>query len=232
MCYVHESKIDWGDGVESTVVDMKTAKSRFAGLVKKYAATCDCDSVTMCFTSRKNFRYNVYPEYKANRVYERKELFPKLLEWIEGRYHFVRMDFLEADDVMGVLATKEPGQHVIATIDKDLDQIPGNHYNWLHNRKYKQNKLKADRLFYQQIMCGDPTDNYFGIKGVGPVRAKKLLDETPKHYRWKAILELFESKGYDEKYALQMARVARICRVEDFDFEINEPILWTPKEGE
>jgi DNA polymerase-1 len=141
------------------------------------------------------------------------------------------MDFLEADDVMGVMATKEPDDHVIATIDKDLDQIPGRHFNWNKNKKYTVNSLKADRLFYTQIMAGDPTDNYYGIKGVGPVAAKKLLDETPKHRRWEEILKLFISKGYTEEYALQMARVARICRAEDYNFETEEPILWTPKES-
>ena len=173
MCHAHEKTIDWGDGVVSTQMEPHVAKSRLANLVSKYAATCKCDSVTMCLTSRKNFRYNVYPEYKANRVFERKQLFPILLEWMEGRYNCLRMDFLEADDVMGIMATKEPGKHVIATIDKDLLQIPGKHYNWLHDKKTTQNVLKADRLFWTQIMAGDPTDNYFGIKGVGPVKAKK-----------------------------------------------------------
>jgi len=231
MCFAHEKKIDWGDGVVSVQSEPHIAKSRLANMIKKYAATNECESVTMCFTSRKNFRYNVYPEYKANRVFERTEMFPILLKWMEGRYNCLRMDFLEADDVMGVMATKEPGKHVIATIDKDLLQIPGKHYNWMHDSKLTQNVHKADRLFYTQIMAGDPTDNYFGIKGVGPVKAKAVLDATPKHERWPTILKLFKSKGYDEEYALQMARVARICRVEDYNFETKEPILWTPEEN-
>jgi DNA polymerase-1 len=231
LCWAHEKKIDWGDGIESVQVDEYVAKGRFKKMVKQYAETCGCDSVTMCFTARKNFRYNVYPEYKANRVFERKQLFPILTKWIEGRYHCLRMDFLEADDVMGIMATKEPDKHVIATIDKDLLQIPGRHYNWMHNKKTTQNVLKADRLFYTQIMAGDPTDNYFGIKGVGPAKARKVLDSCQKHERWNAILKLFKSKGYTEEYALQMARVARICRAEDYDFDKKEPILWSPKES-
>lgn len=232
MCFAHEKKIDWGDGVESVMMEPHVAKGRLKNMIAKYAAINDCDSVTLCFTSRKNFRYNVYPDYKANRVFDRTQLFPILIEWMESRYYCLRMDMLEADDVMGVMATKEPGEHVIATIDKDLLQIPGQHYNWMHDRKETINTLKADRLFYTQVMAGDPTDNYFGIKGIGPVKAKKLLDATPKHERWSAILNLFIEKGYTEEYALQMARVARICRAEDYNFDTKEPILWTPKEGE
>jgi DNA polymerase-1 len=231
MCHAHEKSIDWGDGVQSVQMEPHIAKSRLANMIRKYARVNECESVTMCFTSRKNFRYNVYPEYKANRVFERKQLFPILLEWMEGRYNCLRMDYLEADDVMGVMATKEPGQHVVATIDKDLDQIPGLHYNWNHDKKYEINRTKADRLFYTQIMAGDPTDNYYGIKGVGPKTAHKLLDATPKRERWNAILKLFKKKGYTEEYALQMARVARICRAEDYNFNTGEPILWTPKES-
>lgn len=230
LCWSHEKTIDWGDGITSVDMNPGLAKRRFASMVERYRNICHCDSVMMCLTSKNNFRFDVYPEYKANREYEKKELFPIMLEWLEERYHCVRMPRIEADDVMGILTTKEPGQHVIASIDKDLDQIPGKHFNWNKNKKYEVNSLKADRLFYQQIMMGDPTDNYYGIKGVGPVKAKKLLDDTPKHYRWQAIVGLFEDNGMTEEDALQMARVARILRVEDYNFETKEPILWTPKE--
>lgn len=228
MCHAHEKEIDWGDGIISKDINEPLAKKRLAGLVEKYRRVCACDSVQMCFTSKNNFRFDVYPDYKANRPSKSMELFPILLDYCEERYHCVRMPKLEADDVMGIIATREPGEHIIASIDKDLNQIPGMHYNWNKNKRYEVNKLKADRLFYQQIMQGDPTDNYYGIKGVGPVRAKKLLDETPKHYRWRAILDLYLEKGMTEEDALTTARIARICRVEDYDFESEEPILWNP----
>jgi hypothetical protein len=37
---------------------------------------------------------------------------------------------IEADDVLGIMSTMEPGKWVICTIDKDLKQIEGWQYNW------------------------------------------------------------------------------------------------------
>ena len=38
----------------------------------------------------------------------------------------------------------------------------------------------------------------------------------------------YEKAGKTEEDALQMARVARICRFEDYDFKNNMVILWGP----
>jgi hypothetical protein len=51
---------------------------------------------------------------------------------------------------------------------------------------------------------------------------------TPEDYVWRAIVAAYEKAGKDVAYALTMARVARILRASDYDFDNQRPILWTP----
>ena len=41
-------------------------------------------------------------------------------------------------------------------------------------------------------------------------------------------LESYEKAGFGEEEALTQARVARICRAEDYDLETKKVILWEP----
>lgn len=67
----------------------------------------------------------------------------------------------EADDLMGIGAVQYG--HGIATLDKDLDGVPGWHYNWKKNTTYHVTELEADRFFYMQLLTGDSTDNIPGL---------------------------------------------------------------------
>ena len=61
---------------------------------------------------------------------------------------------------------------------------------------------------------------------MGPVKCSKKFETDGAS--WQSVVELFESKGFTEEDALLQARVARILRYEDYDFEKKEVILWTP----
>ena len=72
---------------------------------------------------------------------------------------------------------------VICSIDKDLLQVPGLHYNWVHDRSERNDtngkvSVSEDvglRKLYQQVLTGDSTDAILGIRGVGPVTARKII---------------------------------------------------------
>jgi DNA polymerase-1 len=137
-------------------------------------------------------------------------------------------DSLEADDVMGIMATRSPRSHVIASTDKDLKQVPGVHYNWRTDCMERVTTPDADYWFYFQVLTGDSTDGYSGCPGVGPRRAKAVLEgagEDP----WASVVAAFESKGLSEEDALAQARVARILRCDDYDLKHRRPILWRPR---
>jgi hypothetical protein len=63
------------------------------------------------------------------------------------------------------------------------------------------------------------------IAHVGKVKANKYLDELCE---WTTILATYQCKGLTEEDALIQARVAKILRYEDYDFDLKEVI---PEEG-
>ena len=137
-----------------------------------------------------NFRYSLFPEYKANRRNTPKPT--HLLgcrEYLIEKYDTVVSDGCEADDLMGVAqcaqTAKEPT--IIVSLDKDMLQVPGWHYSWhieggpRDKRWVKEAKLQeisaleGARHFYTQMLTGDSTDGIKGASGVGKVGAAKML---------------------------------------------------------
>ena len=61
---------------------------------------------------------------------------------------------IEADDILGILATSQKivkGNKIIVSIDKDLDQIAGLHYNPKNKEFYKVTPKEAEYNFYFQV---------------------------------------------------------------------------------
>jgi DNA polymerase-1 len=190
----------------------------------------------LCFSAKENFRKKVYSEYKAHRNSNKKPLgYGHLLEYAKNNYRCESIFELEADDVLGMLATlhgsSEDFTTVIASIDKDMETLPCYSYNMDKEKITHVNLEDANYNFYTQVLTGDPVDNYGGCPGIGKVTADKLLNEYhgSDEDLWQTIVETYEQKGLTEDDALVQARCARILRFEDYDFEKGEPILWEPK---
>jgi len=54
--------------------------------------------------------------------------------------------------------------------------IPGLHYNWIKNIIYETKQQDGIRHFYKQMLIGDTADNIFGIRGIGPKKAEKIIE--------------------------------------------------------
>jgi DNA polymerase-1 len=230
---VNEVEFQWTDEVSSKVADIGAAKDGIDFFHEMLLEDTGTTEAIYCFSSEPGFRYDVLPTYKYNRKgVERPDMLPELREHIEQNYKTKTKPRLEADDVMGVLSTIAPGKYVIATIDKDLKQIPGMHYRWATQWKdaemFEVSEEEADLYFYRQVLMGDPTDGYKGCPGIGPKRSSKVLKDVTDGKYWEAIVEAYESKGFTEEDALVQARVARILRKDDWDFDNNCHKLWTP----
>lgn len=127
----------------------------------------------------------------------RPVLYPELTEYLTKRWKAKTYKRVEADDAMGIYAYRafvqgKPG--CIATIDKDLDMIPGEHYNFASEEKalYFVEPEIADAKFFQQMLSGDSTDNIPGLPGVGESTAIKLLgDEEGIEARYQRVLGLY-----------------------------------------
>jgi DNA polymerase-1 len=184
----------------------------------------------MCFSSPPNFRYGVDPTYKNNRANSRKPLcYVELREQVENDFKCRAFPGLEADDVMGVLATHpktvRESQPIIVSQDKDMQTIPTQ--VWRQGELMTISEAQADYYHLYQTLVGDTSDGYKGCPGVGKVKAEKLL--TGITQRWPIVLEAFLKANLTEQDALTQARLARILRWSDWDNEKKQPILWSPK---
>ena len=138
-------------------------------------------------------------------------------------YQVIIMPELEADDSMGIYATKYPG-NIIVSPDKDMRQIPGKLYDFNETTLIKE--TDGRNWHYIQTLAGDATDGYSGVPGIGVKRAVVLFEKTG--YNWQTIKDAFAAKDLDEDVALLNARLAKILTKDDYDFNRTEPILWTP----
>lgn len=121
-----------------------------------------------------NFRRVINPQYKAHRdKLEKPYWLPFCLDYLEGAWEAEYVHGYEADDALGWY---QNSNSVICTIDKDLDMIPGHHYNFVKDTQYEIQAGEALQFFYKQMLIGDTSDNIFGIKGLGPAKSAKLID--------------------------------------------------------
>jgi 5'-3' exonuclease len=190
----------------------------------------------LCFSSPPNFRYTVDPTYKNNRANSRKPLcYVDLREQVEADFKCKALPGLEADDVMGIIATTPAiakRNPIIVSQDKDMQTIPTS--VWRQGELVNVTEDQADYYHMFQTLVGDTSDGYRGCPGVGKVKAEKLL-MSPNGVQplyvaamWPIVVAQFEKAKLTEQDALTQARLARILRYSDWDNEKKEPILWSP----
>lgn len=133
---------------------------------------------------RRNFRSDIYPDYKANRDSTPKpKYYRDIRDYLVGKWNGVICEGIEADDAVGIDAMDlGPDRAIIVSTDKDLKQIPGVHYDWTKGETYTVSAREGLTFFYEQMLSGDDTDNILGIKGIGPAKAKRALADckSPK----------------------------------------------------
>ena len=186
----------------------------------------DTNKLILFWTDTRNFRKTVDPSYKGNRIKRKPAGYLKLKTWCMESYEFVLLPNLEADDALGIYATKgDITNFVLVSPDKDMEQIPCRIYNL--KEEFTQTPEDAERKLWLQTLTGDSTDGYKGCPGIGPKSANYILDNRKGSY-WEACLETFEDKGLTEEDALRNLRLARILQVTDWDADKQEPILYTP----
>jgi len=228
-----QTSTDMGDGQYMLTADLDAAKANFDEMISSFQRTLKAAKAIIALTDRENFRKEIMPSYKANRKsVQRPLLLQPLREYVVSSYNAFIRPTLEADDVLGILATNPKiikERKIIVSTDKDLRTIPALHWNPdKQDAPQRVSEEEADRFFYSQILTGDPTDGYGGCPNVGKVKAAKLLCDVPVEDMWGIIVQQYEKAGLDVEAALQTARVARILRHVDYDYKERKPILWQP----
>lgn len=148
-------------------------------ILMKLLAELNSSDYQLFLTGKSNFRYDVFPEYKIARA---KVLKPQHLETV--RQHLMTewkanmSEGCEADDMLGIEQTRysELGmESMIVSIDKDLNTVPGWHYNPKHKKQYIVSPNDAIKFFYTQLLTGDSADGIKGAPGVGKVKAPGII---------------------------------------------------------
>lgn len=160
------------------------ATSRLRKTVEDLKLTTNCRDVEIYLSDslENNFRSSIFPLYKANRKASPKPAHYEKISnaLVEGYPTFVSVN-QEADDEIGIRAVSLGDDCIIASIDKDLLQIPGTHYNWVSNTWTKITPSEGLYRFYVQVLSGDSTDNItpsvgLSCPGVGARKASRYLE--------------------------------------------------------
>ena len=224
-CAANETEIDWGDEVITVTSRFSDAYSMVERELFKIATDLGCfDDSILFFTDSVNFRKRIDPAYKGHRNRKKPCGYRRVINKLKEDYQVVVMPELEADDALGIYATKEEG-HIICSPDKDMRQIPGDLYDF-SDGVVTITKEEGERWHYVQTLAGDQTDGYSGVPGFGIKRAQTFFEENG--YTWDSIVKAFESKGLDESAALRNAQLAKILQCTDYDFDTESVKLWTP----
>lgn len=147
-------------------------------------------------------KFNKETTYKATRAIVPPPVFmDEMREFVRINYltHLCPSSEYEADDAIswhGWYNRDITGNlDIIAGVDKDLNQIPGYHWDYSKDTGYYLTSKDANCFFFKQLLMGDAADAIPGIKGIGPRRADNLLKKgtTPEEW-WDIVLSTYTNK--------------------------------------
>ena len=223
-----EEGIDFGNDVIITQSNFSSVLKIFERELKKVKTAMMDDDIILHFSSTENFRKKIYPDYKGHRNRRKPLGYRRLVNHCRDNYNFVCRKGLEADDSIGIDATNPKYaslDNIVVSPDKDMKQIPGVLWN-LTDDVEEITKEDGDTWHLIQSLAGDPTDGYAGCPGIGVKRALDLLNKHDS--KWEAICKAFRERGLSDDDALLNARLAKILQHDNYDYDREEPILWTP----
>ena len=194
-------------------------------IVTEILKTTGADSYEIYLTSndKTNFRYSVAKRlpYKGNRKQPRPAHYDLIRDYLEAKYKAIVISNMEADDELGIRMMECKQDAIICTIDKDLNMIPGAHYNFVTKNLYTTSdpgNLKLDKdkrklvgggliWFYSQLLLGDSSDNIPGIPGYGPVKVFNALKDIKTEDKMLEVVYNIFKKEYKEKAKDNLAEV-------------------------
>lgn len=205
--------------------------------------------ISLLLSGPDNFREKLATllPYKGNRDAKHKPFhYQAIRDYLTQHWNARVIHGREADDeasIMGWESIREGKEDdfVIATIDKDLDQIPGWHYDYMKHVFTQIDEEAAELWFWQQVLSGDRTDNIGGACKIGPKKADAAVQlwyglaiKEGRDWRkvmWDNAVELYKiqgDKGYECYYTLKQAEAAaletaRLVYMQRFPRE-----LWVP----
>jgi hypothetical protein len=186
-------RIAFGCNDEPEKAAIAKAAEFLEDLVFTFANADDCEGY---LTGKDNYRHEIAKTvpYKANRVAEKPKHLGIIREYMISAWAFSVQEKQEADDAISIRAyALGEEDYIICSIDKDLDNVRGWHYNFGKNERYFVKEEEAIRNFYRQVLTGDRVDNVPGLPGIGPKKAEKILQDCcTEEELYKAVLEAYK----------------------------------------
>lgn len=186
--------------------------SIFCRNINNLKETLFADTVLIAVKGEGNFRDSIFPVevlngkgvrgYKANRVKPEaltNVFVHSLRDLAVAELGAVAATGREADDLLRIWAEEARAAgdpFTICSIDKDLRCIKGNHWHLKKKELSVVGEVEARRLFYAQLLSGDPTDNIPGCKGIGPIRAAKAVADLETHEDMQGCVEFLYRETY------------------------------------
>jgi DNA polymerase-1 len=144
-------------------------------------------------SAKKNFRNDIYSEYKANRSETPEDLAPQFAYIRKAVKAFslpsIELINYEADDLLATYAKQivDAGAKVtVISSDKDLMQLVSEKirlYDPMKNKVLGENEVfekfgvKPNQVIDVQSLAGDPSDNIPGVPGIGVKTAAELINK-------------------------------------------------------
>lgn len=203
----------------------------FEKLLQELLDSVYCTEYLMAIKGPNNYRNIMYPEYKMNRHADptKQNIFVPTLRKLAANLGIaIESDGREADDLLRIWAEQaiEAGDdYIVCSIDKDLDCIPGKHYNMKKKELFEVSPETALRFYYEQLLKGDATDNIPGVPGVGNVKATKLLAEctTEEEFQEVVVTQYFGAYGEQDwyQYLLSNGKMIHLQKTPNDYFKIS-----------
>lgn len=163
-------------GLDYVGIALQNVKTVVEAVVHKFS-----DEYKAYIQGPGNFREDIatLQPYKGNRdKLAKPKYYGEIKEYLLDRWNAIEVRGQEADDAIGIEQFDNPDKYtVIVSTDKDMDQIPGWHFNWVKNVLYYQPIKDANLFLFWQMMVGDTVDNIPGIRNVGVKTATKIIEE-------------------------------------------------------
>ena len=144
-------------------------------------------------SARKNFRNDIYSDYKANRSDAPDDLIPQfdyIRKSVEAfNLPSIELTNYEADDLIATYSEQiiKRGENVtVVSSDKDLMQLYKKNlriYDPMKNKFISEEDIQkkfgvsADKVVDVQSLAGDSSDNVPGVPGIGIKTAADLINE-------------------------------------------------------
>ena len=165
-----------------------------SNMISKLLRTYNPSYLCVIFDAKgKNFRHEIYDQYKANRSSMPVELSQQvspIIDLIKSLgIKILQVPDVEADDVIATLASQNYKDNIkvlISSGDKDLAQLVNSRVTLVNSMDekildtdgvIKKFGVTPEKIFDYLVLVGDASDNIPGVDKVGPKTAVSLLDK-------------------------------------------------------